>query len=72
MTTLIHDFTHQIKAELRLLNSNQQINSILKFAEQKTGLERDHIIYCNIKFLSIFIIILKFFVQIYVVFLVVI
>jgi hypothetical protein len=51
MATLIHDFTRQIKAELQLLNSNEQINSFLIYIEQKIGLKQKQIIYCNVNLL---------------------
>ncbi len=47
MMALSQDLTRQIKAELKFLNTNKQINSFLIFAEQKIGLSREQIISCN-------------------------
>jgi len=54
MMTLIQDFTHQINAELVILNSNEEINSFLRSAEQKLGIKREYIIYCNVNLLYFF------------------
>ncbi len=46
--TLMKDLTRQIETEIKLLTSNKQINLFLTSTEQKLGLKRKQIIYCNV------------------------
>lgn len=39
---------NSIQDKLRLINTNREVNSILALLQEKTGLQRDYLIYCNV------------------------